>query len=61
MIEGKGEALGITYLTNWLRTQQRRRRGKTVPMATAALDLGKNETELGREVERGNGGGDDAF
>ena len=30
-------------------------------MATVAPDLGKNETELGREVEREKGGGDEVF
>jgi hypothetical protein len=31
------------------------------PMVMVAPDLGKNEIELGREVERGNGGGKEVF
>ena len=39
--EGKGKALGLMGLTNWLEMQQRRRRAKVAPMATVALDLGR--------------------
>ena len=39
--EGKGKALGLMGLTNWLGMQQRRRIGKATPMAMVAPDLGR--------------------